>query len=302
MPFGAVRNAPYRPLVGLGSASEYDPKQAADEQHPLMRSGCPSTHEATGSDPHRVCLTRLCCAFRLSQPPDASFLPRPARLCFTPVAPLGFSLQRFAPLTSPPEPLGLTAPPDVVPTKPAETRSLAWTMVAHGRMRNGPLFRGCGRALAPGTHPAPSEMGSSGCAASREGPKAPCASPLSKVVPEVGDGANVPSGPPKTRRSRWAARNVPNRPCASLRATDRATSRRLRRASRRHAPPTCGATRRADTANGARNAPDTIGRRLAEPSGGPAERCRRCGRRAVQPGCARPTRLRCRMRSGPATW
>jgi hypothetical protein len=155
MPFGAVRNAPYRPLVGLGSASEYDPKQAADEQHPLMRSGCPSTHEATGSDQRRVCLTRLRYAFRLSQPLGVSFLPRPVRLCFTPVASLGFSLQRFAPLTSPPEPLGLTAPPDVVPTEPAETRSLAWTMVAHGRMRNGPLFRGCGHALAPGTRPAP---------------------------------------------------------------------------------------------------------------------------------------------------
>jgi hypothetical protein len=54
------------------------------------------TLEATGSDQHRVCLTRLCCAFRLSQPRDALFLPQPFWLCFTPVTPSGFPLQRFS--------------------------------------------------------------------------------------------------------------------------------------------------------------------------------------------------------------
>jgi hypothetical protein len=98
-PFEAVRNAPYRPLMGLGSTSEYDPKRTADEQHPFMGFGGPSTHEAPGSDLHRVCLTRLRYAFRLFQPLDVSFFPEPFRLCFTPVAPLGFPLQRFAPPT-----------------------------------------------------------------------------------------------------------------------------------------------------------------------------------------------------------
>jgi hypothetical protein len=58
----------------------------------------PSTFEAPGSDLHRVCLTRLCDAFRLSQPPGVFFLPEPYRLCFASVTPLGFSLQRFVPL------------------------------------------------------------------------------------------------------------------------------------------------------------------------------------------------------------
>jgi hypothetical protein len=33
-----------------------------------------------GSDQHRACLTRLCCVFRLSQPLDALFRPRPSGL------------------------------------------------------------------------------------------------------------------------------------------------------------------------------------------------------------------------------
>jgi hypothetical protein len=34
----------------------------------------PAAYEATESDLHRVYLARLCCVFRLSQPPDA-FIP-----------------------------------------------------------------------------------------------------------------------------------------------------------------------------------------------------------------------------------
>jgi hypothetical protein len=56
----------------------------------------PSTHTETGSDLHRNYLNRLCCAFRLSQPLDALFRPRPLRPCFMPVTPLGFDLQRFS--------------------------------------------------------------------------------------------------------------------------------------------------------------------------------------------------------------
>jgi len=57
----------------------------------------PTTHEARGSDYHRVCLARLRCAFRFSQPLDAFFRLQPFRPCFVPVAPLGFRLQRFSP-------------------------------------------------------------------------------------------------------------------------------------------------------------------------------------------------------------
>jgi hypothetical protein len=56
----------------------------------------PTTLAETGSDLHRACLPRLCCAFRLSQPLDASFRPQPLRPCFVPVTPLGFGFQRFS--------------------------------------------------------------------------------------------------------------------------------------------------------------------------------------------------------------
>jgi hypothetical protein len=40
----------------------------------------PTTFAEAGSDPRRVCLTRLCCAFRFSQPLDALFRPQPSSL------------------------------------------------------------------------------------------------------------------------------------------------------------------------------------------------------------------------------
>jgi hypothetical protein len=61
-----------------------------------MGFDAPSAYEARGSDLHRDCLTRLRCASRLSQPPDAFFLPGPSRLCFAPLTLLGFTLQRFS--------------------------------------------------------------------------------------------------------------------------------------------------------------------------------------------------------------
>jgi hypothetical protein len=57
---------------------------------------CPTTLSEADSDPHRVCLARLCCAFRFSQPLDALFRPQPFRPCFMPVTPLGFHFQRFS--------------------------------------------------------------------------------------------------------------------------------------------------------------------------------------------------------------
>jgi hypothetical protein len=89
--------------------------------HPLIGSDGPSTHEASESDLHRVCLARLRDAYRFSQPRGVSFLPKPFRFCFTPVTPMGFSLQRFAPPTQPPMPSGLAAPPGVIRTVEPQT-------------------------------------------------------------------------------------------------------------------------------------------------------------------------------------
>jgi hypothetical protein len=56
----------------------------------------PTTHTVASSDLHRVYLTRLRSAFRLSQPLDALLRLQPFRPCFMPVAPLGFRFQRFS--------------------------------------------------------------------------------------------------------------------------------------------------------------------------------------------------------------
>jgi hypothetical protein len=87
----------------------------------LMGFGAPSAYEARGSDLHRDCLTRLCCASRLSQPPDAFFLPGPSRLCFTPLTLLGFYPPEVFPPDPPGLPLGAPAPLDV-PRRWSSTR------------------------------------------------------------------------------------------------------------------------------------------------------------------------------------
>jgi hypothetical protein len=65
----------------------------------------PSDVLVAGSDLHRTCLVRLCCAFRFSQPPDALIPPAPFRLCFMPVTSMGFcfwTFGAFPPISSPP--------------------------------------------------------------------------------------------------------------------------------------------------------------------------------------------------------
>jgi hypothetical protein len=73
---------------GLRSAPGYGPDRTASpltaRSHARIAAGptlsgflAPTAHEATGSDLRRVCLARLRCAFRLSQPLDAFFLPKP---------------------------------------------------------------------------------------------------------------------------------------------------------------------------------------------------------------------------------
>jgi hypothetical protein len=80
-----------RSIRPLGTHRLLERTQAAS--HGVLH---PTTLAEAGSDQHRVCLTRLCCAFRLSQPLDALFRLQPLRPCFMPVTPLGFCFQRFS--------------------------------------------------------------------------------------------------------------------------------------------------------------------------------------------------------------
>jgi len=73
----------------------------------------PSALEVTGSHLRRVCLARLRCASRLSQPPGAFFLPKPCRFFFTPAALLGFGPSEVSPPDSPGSPFGVPSPPGV---------------------------------------------------------------------------------------------------------------------------------------------------------------------------------------------
>jgi hypothetical protein len=111
-----------------------------------MRFRAPSAHQATGSDLHRDCLTRLCCAYRLSQPPDALFLPRPFQLCFTLVAPLGFALQRFVPPAKPAWPSDHALPSWRCPVDETARRILfdlhrlpGWGLAGHPRVATNPF-------------------------------------------------------------------------------------------------------------------------------------------------------------------
>jgi hypothetical protein len=97
---------PRRPLVPLLSRSEFDPNVlpagASNESVATCVPSfhgvhCPTTLAEAGSDLHRVCLTRLCSAPRVSHPLDASLRLQPVRPCFMPVTPLGFCLQRVSP-------------------------------------------------------------------------------------------------------------------------------------------------------------------------------------------------------------
>jgi hypothetical protein len=128
-PSSRVCETPSHPLLDLAPLQSIAHGRLPSKRHPLRRFVCSSTHKAPGSDRHRVCLARLCYAFRLSQPLDVLLLPKPFWLCFTPVAPLSFSLQRFSPLALPTRPFGRSAPPDVATRsrwyKPVSSPSVA---------------------------------------------------------------------------------------------------------------------------------------------------------------------------------
>jgi hypothetical protein len=84
-------------LTRARTVRRHTPHEAAvPDGHTLLGFFAPTALQVTGSDRHRACLTRLCCVSRLSQPPDASFPPRPCRSCFVPAALLGFALQRVS--------------------------------------------------------------------------------------------------------------------------------------------------------------------------------------------------------------
>jgi hypothetical protein len=75
----------------------------------LLGFPAPSTHQATGSDLHRDCRSRLCGVPRLSQPLDALLHPWPLRPCFVPVAPMGFRPSEVSPSRPSPH-LSMTLP------------------------------------------------------------------------------------------------------------------------------------------------------------------------------------------------
>jgi hypothetical protein len=102
-----ARNRFARPLMPLASRSEFTfeptvhrparPKSRM-RRTPSMRFSALRRLRNAGSDPRRVCLARLCCAFRFSQPLDALFHPPSFRPYFMPVTPLGFLAFREFPL------------------------------------------------------------------------------------------------------------------------------------------------------------------------------------------------------------
>lgn len=91
----------------LAPRPEYDPRSLARSvrllaqalvtflsERPSHEVWLPATFEESGSDLHRSCLLRLCCTFRLSQPPGALFRLNPFQPCFMLVTLLGLHLQR----------------------------------------------------------------------------------------------------------------------------------------------------------------------------------------------------------------
>jgi hypothetical protein len=93
----------------------------------------PTTLTEAGSDLHRVCLTRLCSAYRLSQPLDALLRLRLFRPCFMPVAPMGFHFQRLSPPGS-----GLRFSPQPSPHAVVDD----WVRRLPGRLLTQPRLRG----------------------------------------------------------------------------------------------------------------------------------------------------------------
>jgi hypothetical protein len=87
-------------------------RRSETDSHEVPR---PSSALVSGSDLHRVYLSRLCSTLRLSQPLSALLRPAPSRPCFMPAALMGFVPSEVSPRRNPlrlstPAPL-LTLPP-----------------------------------------------------------------------------------------------------------------------------------------------------------------------------------------------
>jgi hypothetical protein len=145
--------------IKLTKVSRQAPDAEASTTHPKMpscrgafnrpssRSGTLRRLRRTSSDLHRVCLSRLCCAFRLSQPPDALFRSYPFRPCFVPVTPLGFHLQRF-PLHRSDVNLSAPAAPLAVRTHCRSSKRRDFRDLRIGRVRAvGPVLPGDRRSI-----------------------------------------------------------------------------------------------------------------------------------------------------------
>ncbi len=83
---------------------------STSDQRPFREVPFPSTLAEEDSDLRRACRTRLCCAFRFSQPLDALFRLRPSRPCFMPITPLGFQPSEVSPPRPRDPPLGGSFP------------------------------------------------------------------------------------------------------------------------------------------------------------------------------------------------
>jgi hypothetical protein len=87
-----------------------------------------------GSDQHRVCLTRLCCALRLSQPLSALLLPWTSRPCFMPVALVGFLTLQSFPLPGIGLPPGFPSRLDVTSERKTPRPSPVWNLCSVARL------------------------------------------------------------------------------------------------------------------------------------------------------------------------
>jgi hypothetical protein len=135
------------PLLSFSPAPRTSTMEPLLAEPPLMGFLAPTAHEAGGSDLHRACLTRLCCASGLSRALDALFLPLPSRLCFTPLALMGFLSPEVFP---PPRPERLSAllPLMMFCSGPLPRRGFGgpWSSTGRENLQGGPLSRGSPRA------------------------------------------------------------------------------------------------------------------------------------------------------------
>jgi hypothetical protein len=85
-------------------------RRSPSNSQPSLRFPYPSTTSDADSDPHRVYLTRLRYAFRLSQSLDVLIPPSSSQPCFMLVPPVGLRPSEVSPPRQPPTPLDAGLP------------------------------------------------------------------------------------------------------------------------------------------------------------------------------------------------